>query len=775
MALDSGSIVSQFSLVCAEAWKVQFINTMMFIGCFLGAGLFGPLCDKLGRKLPLFISSGIIAISLFASAASPWLGGYWCLAVARLLTGFAAAGQSQCIVLLCLETTGATCRGLVQVGSLLFLPLGEFLLVAVASAHPNWQVVQNPAMLARSLVLFLTWFALYSAAYGVVLGSGALPGSIYVTFALMTTAEVTAMITAGSLVDRIGRHNIISLGLLLGGAACLACANSPDESAKAALAVLGKFGCSSELAGDAGTADERCVLHPAFTCITVSLGALGTYTSELFPTPLRATAMGTFNQAARCGSIAAPCLLMLGAMFQSRSALFLPYLTYGSVSVLAGLLVLLMPETLGAPMPEDMDDMAALQSVFSAKQEGCWATFACLFRTHAVLLVPEQHMPEVVRPGSATAANTCASVTKCHGADLLDEYSLVAQFSLVCSNAWKVQLVNSFLFVGGFIGSGLFGVLADSLGRRLPLFLATTIVAASTFISLASPNYWFYAVTRAVTGMGAAVGEFLLVALGYALPNWRHLALAAACINVGALLLFPVVPESARWLLSKGRTAEATAILQKLSARNGSHMPMYYGISMGAGGLPGSIYVTFALGVVAEVVALCVAGPAVDRVGRHNVVSMGLLLGGGACLACALWSDPTAQVVLAAVGKFGCAGAESVIAIYTAELFPTCVRSTAMGIFNQAARCGSIAAPFLLMLGAQLNIRSAVFVPYMVFGCMSVFAGLMVLLLPETLGAHMPETMQVSSSGCLTETSALSSSIKHVVRGCPGQNAGLPG
>lgn len=47
------------------------------------------------------------------------------------------------------------------------------------------------------------------------------------------------------------------------------------------------------------------------------------------------------------------------------------------------------------------------------------------------------------------------------------------------------------------------------------------------------------------------VGEFILVALGFALPNWRNLTIAAGAFNAAALLLFPAIPESARWLLSK--------------------------------------------------------------------------------------------------------------------------------------------------------------------------------------------------------------------------------
>jgi OCT family organic cation transporter-like MFS transporter 4/5 len=62
------------------------------------------------------------------------------------------------------------------------------------------------------------------------------------------------------------------------------------------------------------------------------------------------------------------------------------------------------------------------------------------------------------------------------------------------------------------------------------------------------------------------------------------------------------------------------------------------------------------MGTAAEVVAVLVASLLVDRVGRHTVVSMGLLLGGGACLACANVHGITVVAALAAIGKFGCSG-----------------------------------------------------------------------------------------------------------------------
>jgi MFS family permease len=67
-------------------------------------------------------------------------------------------------------------------------------------------------------------------------------------------------------------------------------------------------------------------------------------------------------------------------------------------------------------------------------------------------------------------------------------------------------------------------------------------------------------------------------------------------------------------------------------------------------------YMTFAIGAVAETFAVLVVAPSVDRIGRHNIVAIGNLLGGAACLACANVAGGTTQAALSAIGKFGCSG-----------------------------------------------------------------------------------------------------------------------
>jgi sugar phosphate permease len=71
-----------------------------------------------------------------------------------------------------------------------------------------------------------------------------LPAHRYVTFTLLTVAEVSAQLMTAVIADKAGRHVILSCGLLVSGTACLACSSTTHATARAALAVIGKYGCT---------------------------------------------------------------------------------------------------------------------------------------------------------------------------------------------------------------------------------------------------------------------------------------------------------------------------------------------------------------------------------------------------------------------------------------------------------------------------------------------------------------------------------------------------
>ncbi|KAJ8266836.1 hypothetical protein GJAV_G00135220 [Gymnothorax javanicus] len=87
-------------------------------------------------------------------------------------------------------------------------------------------------------------------------------------------------------------------------------------------------------------------------------------------------------------------------------------------------------------------------------------------------------------------------------------------------------------------------------------------------------------------------------------------------------------------------------------------------------------------------------------------------------------------------GKFGVSAAYSIMYAYTAEVYPTILRNTAMGTCCMAARVGSIIAPYINYMGA---LRKSL--PYIIMGANSILGGLLCLLLPETLGIPLPETI----------------------------------
>ena len=66
------------------------------------------------------------------------------------------------------------------------------------------------------------------------------------TFSFITLAELAAHLSTFFVADKAGRHLLITFGLVLSGTACLACAMTENSTARAVLAVIGKFGCTGE-------------------------------------------------------------------------------------------------------------------------------------------------------------------------------------------------------------------------------------------------------------------------------------------------------------------------------------------------------------------------------------------------------------------------------------------------------------------------------------------------------------------------------------------------
>lgn len=90
-------------------------------------------------------------------------------------------------------------------------------------------------------------------------------------------------------------------------------------------------------------------------CLAAVYGIIILYTSELFPTVVRNSAVGTTSVMAHVGTISAPYIAdLLGA-----SAWWAPSTICGSLALVAGLSSLALPETRGRPLADTVEEETA--------------------------------------------------------------------------------------------------------------------------------------------------------------------------------------------------------------------------------------------------------------------------------------------------------------------------------------------------------------------------------------------------------------------------------
>lgn len=121
--------------------------------------------------------------------------------------------------------------------------------------------------------------------------------------------------------------------------------------------------------------------------------------------------------------------------------------------------------------------------------------------------------------------------------------------------------------------------------------------------------------------------------------------------------------------------------------------------------------------------------------GRRISASVIYLLTGTFLLAVICTEADNLKLLFAMFGRFGISAVYVVITLHTAELFPTDVRSSALGTCVTVAHIGSIIAPYIVdLLGAIAS-----YIPNTICGTLALCAGLLVLLLPETKDKHLTD------------------------------------
>ncbi|KAL1823054.1 hypothetical protein ACET3Z_009832 [Daucus carota] len=166
---------------------------------------------------------------------------------------------------------------------------------------------------------------------------------------------------------------------------------------------------------------------------------------------------------------------------------------------------------------------------------------------------------------------------------------------------------------------------------------------------------------------------------------------------------------------------------------------VYFGMPLGVGNLNFNIYLSTALNAVMELPAAIITFIIIGKANRRTAVLGFSMLCAISSLMCALTSSSRwkgVQVAMELLSFFSVCTAFDVLLIYTLELFPTCIRNSAVTIVRQMMTFGGATSPLLVAIG-----RGEGAITHLVFGSVVGICGLFVGCLPETRGETLCDTM----------------------------------
>ncbi|XP_058298323.1 putative transporter SVOPL [Hylobates moloch] len=273
---------------------------------------------------------------------------------------------------------------------------------------------------------------------------------------------------------------------------------------------------------------------------------------------------------------------------------------------------------------------------------------------------------------------------------------------------WQVALVTTMVFFGYMVFSILFGLLADRYGRRKILLISFLWGAYFSLLTSFAPSYIWFVFLRTMVGCGvSAHSQWLIIKTeflptkyrGYMLPlsqvfwlagslliiglasvivptiGWRWLIRVASVPGIILIVAFKFIPESARFNVSTGNTQAALATLERIAKMNRSVMP---------------------------------EGKLVEPVLTSSD----------------LW------------GVFSSHSVESLLYIYSSEVYPTTMRALGMGTSGSLCRIGAMVAPFI----SQVLMSASILGALCLFSSVCVVCAISAFTLPiETKGRALQQ------------------------------------
>lgn len=403
----SSTIISDWHLVCDLRSLKQMGQTIYMGGVLVGAFVFGSLSDRYGRRILLLISYLLMAVSGTCAAFSTTFSLY---CVFRFGCGMALSGLGLNTFSLIVEWIPTRVRTMVGTLTGYCYTVGQLLLVGIAyfvrdwrwltlavslpfyvffiyswwfhessrwlaisnqpdkavktlqsvarfngrreegekidirmlsesmkkemsSSHGSYSILdlfRTPKMRIMTICLSAVWLSTSFAYYGLAMDLQKFGVNIYLIQVIFGAVDIPAKVVITVSMSFIGRRPSQCGALIIAGVTILINLLVPydKQTIRTCLAVVGK-GC----------------LAASFNCCYL-------YSGELYPTIIRQNGMGWVSMMARVGAMVAPMVLLMG-----DTIAWLPGLIYGGAPILSGVAAIFLPETLGTPLPDTIQDV----------------------------------------------------------------------------------------------------------------------------------------------------------------------------------------------------------------------------------------------------------------------------------------------------------------------------------------------------------------------------------------------------------------------------------
>ncbi|XP_041659516.1 solute carrier family 22 member 5-like [Cheilinus undulatus] len=395
----SSTIVSEWDLVCENAWKVPFSTSLFFVGVLIGSLTSGHLSDRFGRKPVFFVALFLHAVAILIQATSiDWV--MFC--ILSCVRGISQISIYVTSIVLGSEMLSQSARlSYTVMGHSVAFGLGYALLPLVAYFTRGWRMLLVAGAIPSLLFLPAWWVIPESPRWllqkgrvkeaELVIRNAAKKNRVSAPEVIFTAGECLELnseeehtYTYLDLIRTPNMRNITILGVIiwflvtmvyfgislntsnLHGNIYLNCFFSATIEIVASVATWllvahvprptlvssAMIFCGILLLIIQLVPEDLPVMFQVLALVG-KMGVSGAYTfifvifTELLPTVVRNMGLGVVSTAARIGSIICPFVIYAGVYNK-----ILPYIIFGTISLMAAAFSMLLPDTRNSRLPD---------------------------------------------------------------------------------------------------------------------------------------------------------------------------------------------------------------------------------------------------------------------------------------------------------------------------------------------------------------------------------------------------------------------------------------